>query len=306
MNLQHLRHFVAIADAGSLREAAKLLNLSQSAITKSLKVLEQELGTHLVDRGSRGSILTFAGREVLAHARVVGAGIENIHRRLREIAGTSGNNLSVGTAAAGSIELLPETITFFRARYPKVNISVHGGLPLKLLPRLLDGSIDLVIGPRPGVALPSSIQTHALFSSENVIVVRKGHPLQRARSLREFADATWVLTSELNLPDSCLGMARAAAGMPPLNVVLVTDEPFLTELIVARTDYATVIRKCFFSHGLMIPGVVEVDIPNIDLSEQLTLFWRKVGSMPFLAERFMEALQTHAAKRIDSLNASNS
>jgi LysR family transcriptional regulator, regulator of abg operon len=214
------------------------------------------------------------------------------------MAGKTGGVLNIGTAAAASIEVLPEAIFFFRARYPQAEIFVHGGLPLKLLPRLLDGSIDLLIGPRPGIALPPSVHATALFVSQNAIVVRKGHPLQRARSFQEFADAKWVLTSELSMPDSCLGLVHAACKMPPPAVVLHTDDPFLTERLVARTDYVTVLRKCFFQSALVSADVVPVELSAVDLSDEFAMLTRKAGQTPFLAERFIEILQTHASARV--------
>lgn len=295
MNLQHLRHFTAVADAGSLREAAKLLNLSQSAISKSIKVLEQQMGIQLIDRGSRGSLLTVYGKEVVAHARVVGAEIDNLKSRLREMTGHTGDTLRIGTAAAASMELLPDSISFFRARYPQSEIIVNGGLTLRLLPRLLDGSIDLVIGPQPGGPLPTTVQATPLFTSENVVVVRKGHPLHRAKSFREFSDVKWILTSELSSPDSCLGMARAKLSMPPPTIALQTDEPFLTERLVSSTDYVSILRRCFFQSPLLSARVVPVELGDIDLSDQFSIFTRRAGHTPFLAERFIEALLTHAS-----------
>ena len=296
VNLQHLRHFLAIADTGSLRKAAESLSLSQSAITKSLKTLEAQLGVPLVDRGTQGSLITEYGKVVVAHARLVGVELDALSTRLHEMKGDTGSSLRIGTAAAASLELLPGVISFFMARFPACDIDVQGGLPSRLLPRLLEGTLDLVIGPKPGVDMRANIQSTPLFFSDNVIIVRKGHPLERARSLREFGEAKWVLTNEMAAFDSTLGIARARLSMAKLITVLRTDEPFLALRLVADTDCVSVTRKSFFSTYLSTKHIVPVELSDLDLSEQIAVFTRKSGHIPILAARFIEILNTHAAR----------
>jgi len=168
LNLNHLSQFVAVADAGSLREAAKTLGLSQSAITKSLRLLEAELGVSLVERHTRGSTLTIYGQELLSHARLVCNEVKLTRQRLRQMGGEAPDAVHVGSSGGASLDLLPDAISFIRSRYPTVQIVTSVGLPAKLLPKLIEGGLDLVLGPLPTRAIPSSITIDRLFKSRSV------------------------------------------------------------------------------------------------------------------------------------------
>ncbi|HEY0824475.1 MAG TPA: LysR family transcriptional regulator, partial [Ramlibacter sp.] len=71
MQLTQLRNFITMVDAGSIRAGARELGISQPAATKGLRALEQELDTVLVQRSSRGVVLTEAGKAFLTRARAV-------------------------------------------------------------------------------------------------------------------------------------------------------------------------------------------------------------------------------------------
>lgn len=73
MKLQRIEHFIAVAEAGSIRGAARHLDMSQPALTRSIQQLEQDLGVQLMHRGIGGSSLTPAGRAFLARAQVAQA-----------------------------------------------------------------------------------------------------------------------------------------------------------------------------------------------------------------------------------------
>ena len=73
MKLSQLRNFIAVVEAGTVRQGARNLNLSQSSVTKSIQQLEDELGAEMLHRGARGVTPTAAGRALLAHAKVIEA-----------------------------------------------------------------------------------------------------------------------------------------------------------------------------------------------------------------------------------------
>lgn len=295
MNLNHLRQFIAVAESGSFRVAARTLNLSQSAITKSLKALEDELGVMLVNRGSRGSVLTDSGREFLAHALLIRNEIDVATQRLRQ--GTNGlrGTVDVGHAGSASIDLLPSVIRYFRARHHDVSISTHGGLTLKLLPRLLDGSLDLLIGPDVEATSSLNVMKMPLFTSQNVIIGRRNHPLRHARSMRDLAGAEWILTKELSQAGSCLDRARELLGLDPLNVVIRSDDSFLSNRLAATTDYLSVTRRSFLDGNFVAQGVVPIEVEDVDLCDQIHLYVRKSSAQTACVQRFIEILSLHAA-----------
>ena len=86
MELRHLRYFIAVADAGSLRVAAQKLNTSQPSLGRQIRDLEDEVGAQLLTRSARGIELTPAGRAFLEHARSVLSQVEVASETARRVA----------------------------------------------------------------------------------------------------------------------------------------------------------------------------------------------------------------------------
>jgi DNA-binding transcriptional LysR family regulator len=294
LNLNHLSQFVAVADAGSLREAATTLGLSQSAITKSLRLLEAELGVSLVERHTRGSTLTIYGQELLSHARLVCNEVKLTRQRLRQMGGEAPDAVHVGSSGGASLDLLPDAISFIRSRYPTVQIVTSVGLPAKLLPKLIEGGLDLVLGPLPTRAIPSSITIDRLFKSRSVVIARKGHPLAGARRFRELAKAPWVLLSELCEEGSPIEQLRVEEGLDPLDVIVRTDDAFLVDRLVCRTDALSTMRLSLLQSAMLSDQLIQIHLEDLNLDDQMVLFTRKQVKLSTIAERFVEIVQMQA------------
>src|SRR6266545_4786563 len=122
MNLHHLRLFAAVVDHGGFTKAAAALNLSQPAISKSLKELEAELSLSLIDRSGRTIRLTDAGRSLHARAREL-FGVERVaERELRELRGLKRGVLRIGASTTIATYMLPPVLGRFHLRHPRVRI----------------------------------------------------------------------------------------------------------------------------------------------------------------------------------------
>ncbi|HVL56126.1 MAG TPA: LysR family transcriptional regulator, partial [Burkholderiaceae bacterium] len=107
MRLNQLRDFVAVFDAGSIRAASRKLGVSQPGLTKSVRLLEEELGSTLMHRTSRGVTLTPAGRSFLAHARAVHVELARARAELDQIAAVADASVTLGVAAVFGPVLIP-------------------------------------------------------------------------------------------------------------------------------------------------------------------------------------------------------
>src|SRR5215471_16304613 len=120
MNLHHLRLFAAVVDHGGFTKAAAALNLSQPAISKSLKELEAELNLTLIDRSGRSIRLTDAGRALHARAREL-FGVERVaERELRELRGLKRGVLRIAASTTIATYMLPRYLGRFHTRHPGV------------------------------------------------------------------------------------------------------------------------------------------------------------------------------------------
>ncbi|SAL02176.1 LysR family transcriptional regulator [Caballeronia arationis] len=194
MKLHQLRTFVAVADAGGIRGAARALNASPAAITKSLRQLEEDLQMPLVLRTSSGVTLTEAGQALLVHARLMVGQMTRAHEAMGALRGAARGKLTVAVTPWIAMTFLPETITRFCEKMPDVRLEFFEGLLSIANPRLRDGSLDFFVG-RPAPGTPG-VEFHyrPLFSSTCAVVAREGHPRSGCHSLADLCDLDWVLT----------------------------------------------------------------------------------------------------------------
>ncbi len=145
MEVNHLRHFYAVAREQSFTKGAALLRVSQPSVSKLVKNLEAELGFPLFDRLGRNIRLTERGSAVFRHCQVIFGEIEKIdslsgrpNRQVQRVSGT----IRAGAAEAIASHLLPAVLARFSRRWPQVYPSVTVGSANDLCRRVADGQLD--------------------------------------------------------------------------------------------------------------------------------------------------------------------
>jgi DNA-binding transcriptional LysR family regulator len=195
VKLNQLRDIVAVAERGSLRAAARHLDVAQPALTRSVRDLERELGAPLFERRARGMSLTAMGAAFVRRANAVLSEVRRAREEVEQLHGGTRGEVVAGLSMVALIALLPKALSAFRVRYPNVQLHLIEGWYPTLENALKDGSMDFYIGPEPVQAPPSDLVQELLFENVRIVLARKGHPLSHARSLRQLIDAEWATTS---------------------------------------------------------------------------------------------------------------
>ena len=199
VKLRQLQVFVMIADAGGVGRAAERLALSQPAVTKTLHELEQAVGNPLTRRSGRGLALTPAGEAFLTRARRVLAELRRSTEELADLAGARRGRVAVGTLIAASALLLPRAILRLKAERPGLTVAVREDVFPRLIPALLTGDLDMVVGRLPDRIEDARLEQIVLTDDPVLVVARSGHPAHdllcgsdpiRFRRLAEFP---WIL-----------------------------------------------------------------------------------------------------------------
>ena len=118
------RYFLAVAEAGSVREAARRLNVAASAISRQLKLLEDEVGAALLDRDGRQISISPAGEILLSSLRATRLQQENMEQQLAALTGLRQGHLRIASVESVSVSLLPELLQAYRRRYPGISFTV--------------------------------------------------------------------------------------------------------------------------------------------------------------------------------------
>lgn len=233
MRLSQIHHFVAVAQHGSLRGAAQAVGVSQPAITKSIRQLEDELQVRLLQRTARGAVPTLAGKAFLARARVIQAELRKVEEEVEALRGGSGA-VSFGIAPAACMLLVPEAVTQFRRRFPRASVRIVEGVNSALLPLVRDETLDFSVGQAAEQRTDRSLRFKPLFRLALSVVGRQGHPLREATSLARLAEASWLVFYPIGT--GALAKAFKAAGVP-VPATTIQCESYASALaLIAKTD----------------------------------------------------------------------
>lgn len=232
MKFNAIRDFIAVVDRGGLRAAARQLNGSQPAITRSIQELERELGVVLFERKPGGVALTPMGAVFHRRASSVLNELRLAQEELDQLRGETYGSLRVALSSVPHIALLPSSLRPFRERFPNVTIDIIDAVFPKIELDLRESRVDFYVGPVP-TDISAELISEKLFDNTRVIVGRKGHPLAQAKSLRDLVGAEWITTSITHLAEEELGPLFKNHGLPAPKLVLQAHSTltFLTALM---------------------------------------------------------------------------
>jgi len=194
VHLVQLRNLVAVVDCGSIRAAARQLGISQPAVTKSLKSLEDELDAVLVQRSHRGIVLTEAGKAFLGRARAVQSELRHAREELALLSGQRSEAVRIGVASVVGAWLMPPVLERFRLERPDTVVRIVEGTQESLLPLLREGALDFAVCLRIEPESTRGFSVKPLARLRLTVVGRKGHPLRHARNLHQLAQAQWIMS----------------------------------------------------------------------------------------------------------------
>lgn len=236
VKLTQIRDLIAIANHGSMRGAARHLDIDQPAISRSIRLLEQELGVTLLDRSSAGVTLTPLGETFVRRVNLVQNEISRACDEVRQISGKESGRVAIGLAMGPLFAMVPKVLPGFRRRYPKVQLEISEGLLPSLSPALISGDMDFYVGPamqeRPG----TDLQMETLYENYRLVFARHGHPLLTATSIAELREAEWVSTAASAYDDVELDPFFSSHGLDRPQISISTSSAMSMMMVAASTD----------------------------------------------------------------------
>jgi DNA-binding transcriptional LysR family regulator len=197
MELQQLKYFREVAEREHVTRAAENLFVSQSAISRAVTQLEEELGVPLFYRRGRAVVLSPYGRVFLEHVTRALSILERGKRLLNEQTGKESGTVSLGFLHSLGIEMVPRLIKEYRRKHPRIQFTLlvqHSGE--LLMEELVAGNIDLSLSV-PGMFQKNSIRWKHLLDEELIITLPQTHRLaaRRTLSMRELSSESFLTLS---------------------------------------------------------------------------------------------------------------
>jgi len=294
LRLQQIQLLVTLAETGSLRASAEVLNVTQPALSKSLRLLEEEFGTALVQRSAKGVRLAPAGELLATRAanilREITRAREEVQWHLRHATAL----VTIGLSPAAAILLAPGAMARFSARWPQVRIRVRDALYPFALRQLRAGELDLAIGPLPVEGVGADLVVQPLFDSQDVIAARRGHPLARETRLAGLSGAAWVLTGPAGGPGDPARLRLETLGLKTPRVHL-ECESFSTLLgLMPDLDVVGILPRGFFERYGPRNDLVELPIEDPLPKTTIHSVSRSDAPLTLPAQRLLDAFMQEA------------
>lgn len=292
LDLKHLQSFIRIVEFGSLTRAAATLDVSQSLLSRQVRQLEIELGTHLLERNGRGVVPTEAGRELVEHGRGILRQVEVARLSLGSGRGVQGGKLAIGVPPSVGSLLTVELVTRFRERYPAAQISVVEALSASLLEWLQLGRLDCALLYNP--AVNANMRFRHVHSEMLHLIGSSREGLPDKVPLATLAQYPLIIPSPLHSVRQLIEADAARYGVA-LDIRLEIDSVrSLLDLVERGLGYGVLSRNALFArrgdHGLRAVPIV---MPSI--------MTRLVVATP--TQRPMSSITERALALVDELIA---
>ena len=203
MTLVQLRHLIALADHGSFSKAAQAVHLSQPALSRSIRALEDELALPLLDRVGRRVELTAHGTETLQRARQLVFDADELRQRARRVKDHASGTLRIGMGSGPGAMLMLALLQKACSDHRQLRLEITRGRTDLLVQSLRAKALDgLVVDARSLKPAPD-LRAEFVYDMRGAFMVRRGHPLARRRSsltfeaLRAYPIASTPLSDEV-------------------------------------------------------------------------------------------------------------
>ncbi|HWP34442.1 MAG TPA: LysR family transcriptional regulator [Thermodesulfobacteriota bacterium] len=214
MELAEIRAFVAVAESGSIKQAARRLARSQPAVTRQIQRLEASLGVELFDRRTKPLALTAPGREALERCRAVLRAVEEL-RGATAPGRVPAGELRLGVAHALADVTLVGPVDRVRRAFPQVSLRLVAGWSRELLERVRSGALDAAVVQLPeGGRPPAGVEGEPIGAERLAVVAARGVQRPGGDVLADLGGAAWVLNPEGCGFRAALQRALLAVGAP--------------------------------------------------------------------------------------------
>ena len=299
VTLRQFRYFIAVAESGSVASASRMLDIAQSALTKSLLELESELGNSLFERSSKGMTLTTQGHRFLVSARkVIGSVADAVRLHASDAASGLSGVLSVGVTSLVAGYYLSGLFSRFRRNCPAVEVFVTEDTPRFLEHLLINGELDVAIMVSNALSEPQAMVSETLTRSPSRVWLPANHALTAhdELTLAQCAEHDQIVLDADRIDDLMRGVWARHQLKP--HVILRTSSLEAVRSLVGAGAGIAVLPDFLYRPWTLDAEHVEVrplrdEVPTVDVG----LVWRRGSGLKPAATEFIELARELSRQR---------
>lgn len=295
MDVRNLGAFSEVVRQGGFSRAGATLHLSQPAVSKAVKALEEELGVVLLVRKGRTVSLTDAGRVVFDRAQVVLSTLHAIEEDVAEVGAVKRGRVRLGVPPMVGGAFFPPVLADFRATYPGVSLELREEGARRVESMVLDGEIEVGATVLPTDAEAFEVVPLMRDVLRAVVHPRSPHARRRSLALRDLERTPFVLyradfALHVHILDACRRL-----GFTPQVAAESAQWDFMAEMVAADMGVALLPRT--ICRRLDRAQVRVVPLADPVLRWDLALIWRRERHLPPAARAFVETVRRRAGGR---------
>lgn len=247
MNLTRLKYLVTVDRQGSITAAAEVLHITQSAITKSVADVENELGYTVFDRHARGVTATAQGREFIDRAARILSDMDQLVRDAKTGREIREQVLRLAVSPPSVEGLMNRAVEHLVLNHPDIRVHIRGASLETGVQLLRQGDIDALVAPQKAVASESGLSHGALPAMAARLFVRKGHPLLQSGHDTASEIARYpIITPDLTGPytEPLMALLEELGGDPTRRLHVLEHFPTIAS-IIQKSDAVGVAIKSY-------------------------------------------------------------
>jgi len=277
LRLRHLQFLLSIARTGNLSKSAQALHTTQPALSKWLKELEADIGLPLFERRARGLQPTPYGQALLEHAQRITGHLDNVREDMRVLRDGGSGWVAVGTSGASATGVVPLAVTRLIGQLPHVQVRLVEGAMDRLIPQLLHGELDIVVGRAMAAGvLPAGhgLRAETLYRDPINFVTGVRHPLARRKAVEwdDLVAYCWIIWPAGTPIRQALETALALAGRSLPRHCIELNSALLNFSLLAQSELIGVASNRTARHfsGLKLLRILPM---ALDSFGEVSMYW---------------------------------
>ncbi len=294
MKPNQLHAFVAVVEQMSIRAAARVLGVSQPAVTKIVRELEREVGAPLVERSVKGVRLTAYGEAFAPRARLLLADMRRARDEIAQIRDGLTGRVSLAVSTSFALTVLPPAFKDFHARMPAVDVQFSEAVLPEMLARLREGALDFAVAHVVPGRLDPQFEALALYPVQLVVGLRQRHPLRASRSLRDLLGAEWILPGDDHFDGRDAVSTLLPPGLPAPARVIQGHSVTVALSLVGQMDLVGLFVEPLAALSFQRHGIRRLEIAETLPALSVCVLRRRGQVLTPAAQHFVECIQRAA------------
>lgn len=293
---RQIRYFLAVVDAGQISAAAKALNVSQSAVTLSIKDMEERLGTALFERLPTGLRLTRAGQQFQHHAQDIAASFEAAMKSVASIDESVTGQIRLGMSwTLSSYFAIPVMEQFWR-KHPQIEVKLIEAPRQELEQALVENELDLALILTSNLSQDLGLKSRTFHKSKRRLWTSVDHPLTKLRqvSLQDVAEHPFAILRSDEADKQALTYWTEQTGQPDIKLESASIEAVRSLVATGQavTILSNVIYRPWTLEGRRVEKIELVDpIPTMDVG----IAWKASRKLNMAEKLLLEAFDKSIA-----------